>query len=684
MKNIPQKLEEILRGLQKVRERADGNWVACCPAHSDENPSLHVTLTEDRVLLKCFAGCTTEQICAALGIGLRDLFLNNGDGNHLSSHSGLTLDAFARAKRLNLNHLRQCDVRESVYDGKPAVAFVYRDVEGDYWATRYRIALTGDDRFKWETGASAKTLLYGARWFPLWRQRGVQTVLLVEGESDALTLWQAGVPAVGVPGAGSLSDQNAKLLDGFDVVLWREPDEGGNDLLELAQNLFGDRLRVLTPPDGVKDPSDFWLRIVSQHEKEEDARAEFRNAVEQMMAEAGAVPGVQVCSCAYIYSTPAHLAHTWNDAGSRYLGTSPEPPPMQWLVRGLIPARFTTNLYAESGQGKSYLVLHLALCLITGRPFAGEPVLPGEVLYLDWELDRDTAEYRWWKVCRGAGYNTAISKGLAYERMVKPIHEAYENIRAMVAEQKPVLVVVDSLGKALGNDPLDPKAVIRTYALLDNLGVAVLVIDHQAKPQSGDGDYSARWEFGSSYKRHYARSSLQLQRTGDNGEAVGLVLRHQKSNFGALHPDIHFAVRFVKNENAELHAVQLETAEDLRELFGTRSEILDVLASGDMTVNEIKDRLGMSESRIRQELQALKKAGKVEERERRGHGAKVWGLPQALIDSPIMDSLTADTDAATSTLTDPPQARPLQWWQTGQNVPDGDAEFVEVNEHDGA
>jgi hypothetical protein len=413
---------------------------------------------------------------------------------------------------------------------------------------------------------------------------------------------------------------------------------------------------------------------VSQHEKEEDARAEFRDAVQQMMAEASAVPGVQVC----IYKDSAH---TWNDAGSRYLGTSPEPPPMQWLVRGLIPARFTTNLYAESGQGKSYLVLHLALCLITGRPFAGEPVLPGEVLYLDWELDRDTAEYRWWKVCRGAGYNTAISKGLAYERMVKPIHEAYENIRAMVAEQKPVLVVVDSLGKALGNDPLDPKAVIRTYALLDNLGVAVLVIDHQAKPQNGDADYGSKWEFGSSYKRHYARSSLQVERTGDNGEAVGLVLRHQKSNFGALHPDIHFAVRFVKNENGDLHAVQFETPEVLPDVFGTRGEILQVLASGDLTVKEIAERIGVDDSRVRHELQALKKAGKVVERATRGHGAKVWGLSQVCAESLYMHSCTPDADTTTPS-PDPAPARPLQWWQTGQNIPDGDPEFLEVDGHD--
>jgi putative DNA primase/helicase len=76
MSVIPEKLQKILRkSAQRLREQADGSWVACCPAHPDENPSLHIRLTNDRVLLHCFAGCTTEQICAALGIELRDSVL---------------------------------------------------------------------------------------------------------------------------------------------------------------------------------------------------------------------------------------------------------------------------------------------------------------------------------------------------------------------------------------------------------------------------------------------------------------------------------------------------------------------------------------------------------------------------------------------------------------------------------
>jgi DNA primase len=50
-------------------------WKALCPAHEDHNASLSVNEGADgRVLLKCFTGCTTENIVAALGLSMNDLF----------------------------------------------------------------------------------------------------------------------------------------------------------------------------------------------------------------------------------------------------------------------------------------------------------------------------------------------------------------------------------------------------------------------------------------------------------------------------------------------------------------------------------------------------------------------------------------------------------------------------------
>lgn len=43
-------------------------WEACCPSHNDKHPSLRVTLTaDDRILLKCWAGCGAVDILMALG-----------------------------------------------------------------------------------------------------------------------------------------------------------------------------------------------------------------------------------------------------------------------------------------------------------------------------------------------------------------------------------------------------------------------------------------------------------------------------------------------------------------------------------------------------------------------------------------------------------------------------------------
>lgn len=66
-------LEGFLARLEKVTG-GRGKWLARCPAHDDRDPSLSVGQADDgRVLIHCFAGCTPEDITAAVGIELWDL-----------------------------------------------------------------------------------------------------------------------------------------------------------------------------------------------------------------------------------------------------------------------------------------------------------------------------------------------------------------------------------------------------------------------------------------------------------------------------------------------------------------------------------------------------------------------------------------------------------------------------------
>jgi hypothetical protein len=69
------KLEVLLGKLLKVRGRGSNTWTACCPAHGDKTPSLAIKMLEDgRILLHCFAGCSSEEVLTALGLTIHDLF----------------------------------------------------------------------------------------------------------------------------------------------------------------------------------------------------------------------------------------------------------------------------------------------------------------------------------------------------------------------------------------------------------------------------------------------------------------------------------------------------------------------------------------------------------------------------------------------------------------------------------
>lgn len=64
----------ILDRLEDVRENARG-WMAVCPAHEDRSASLSIGLGDDgRILLNCFAGCSTTDVIAAAGVEWAALF----------------------------------------------------------------------------------------------------------------------------------------------------------------------------------------------------------------------------------------------------------------------------------------------------------------------------------------------------------------------------------------------------------------------------------------------------------------------------------------------------------------------------------------------------------------------------------------------------------------------------------
>lgn len=57
-------------------------------------------------------------------------------------------------------------------------------------------------------------------------------------------------------------------------------------------------------------------------------------------------------------------------------------PPLQWLIKGLLPRYGLAALYGPSGSGKSFLAQELAGCIVTGRKWFGLLVKQAPVVYV--------------------------------------------------------------------------------------------------------------------------------------------------------------------------------------------------------------------------------------------------------------------------------------------------------------
>lgn len=254
-------LNILLAKLSGVKSTRNG-WLAKCPCHDDREPSLSISLGADgRILLKCFAGCSVEQIVRALGLEMRDLFPQR---------------AQQRSRQERVTSVRKYEIR---------------DPSGNLVAIHKRIELAdGSKQFHWlkpDGSFSNGTIkpielpLYGVH-----ELNAKGFVVVAEGEKARDALASVGVPAVGtVCGAASTPCDGAlkPLLDVEIVYLWPDADEPGRAHMQrIAQRLraLGHRdIRVITWPEAPNggDAAD----LIAYAESSEQAREAIGELLEQ-------------------------------------------------------------------------------------------------------------------------------------------------------------------------------------------------------------------------------------------------------------------------------------------------------------------------------------------------------------------------------------------------------------------
>lgn len=232
-------LDALLAKLNKVKKSGEGKYMSLCPSHEDKQDSLSITSDKEKILVHCFAGCSTESVLQSLGLNVTDLFFDH--------------------KLQKPKIVKTYDYTDET--GK--VLFQVCRLEPKSFRQRHK---DGNGEWAWNTKDIKKVLYH------LPDIIRAPKVYFVEGEKDADNLCDCGLVATTSPGgAKSWKDSYIEPLIGKKVVLIPDMDDAGLAYgREIAFALMGKaQLSCILLP--VKDVSDW---ILTRKPTSKDAQVE--------------------------------------------------------------------------------------------------------------------------------------------------------------------------------------------------------------------------------------------------------------------------------------------------------------------------------------------------------------------------------------------------------------------------
>jgi putative DNA primase/helicase len=267
---VPLTLPDFLARLTGVIQQTDG-WKTLCPAHEDRTQSLTVKAgTRQPIVLHCHAGCATEAILGALGLGM---------------------DAISHPQRSRGRPTRVQATLVAAYDyrGRDGV-LRYQSVRFDPKAFRQRRP-DPERPGEWIWKMKGVELVpYRLDEVAAFARMGQSSVVVTEGEKDADRLWDEAIPATtNVGGAGKWTTAySAMLKDAGVTEIFSPPDNDEPGRAHAAQVIASCReagiVARLLALDGLgehEDVSDFLdrfgvdaFRLAMTAARVQDTRAE--------------------------------------------------------------------------------------------------------------------------------------------------------------------------------------------------------------------------------------------------------------------------------------------------------------------------------------------------------------------------------------------------------------------------
>ncbi|MBR1362924.1 AAA family ATPase [Bradyrhizobium ottawaense] len=228
-------------------------------------------------------------------------------------------------------------------------------------------------------------------------------------------------------------------------------------------------------------------------------------------------------------------------------------PDREWLVPGLIPAGNVTLLYGDGGTGKSLLALQLAATKVRGGMFFGRPLKAGKCEFFTAEDSRDEIHRRLVDIARMEHFPLSELGGLSVTSLVDTdallateggdgLTETplYRKLESILAENRPDLLVLDTLADVFGGNEVVRAQARRFVAMLRKLclfyGCTVVVLAHPSLSGMDKGTSgSTGWNNSVRSRLFFARV---LDTDGTEPDEDARVLRVGKLNYGRVGTEI--------------------------------------------------------------------------------------------------------------------------------------------------
>mgnify|MGYP005812707597 CR=1 FL=1 len=266
----------------------------------------------------------------------------------------------------------------------------------------------------------------------------------------------------------------------------------------------------------------------------------------------------------------------------------------RYLIDPMLVQDEVNIIYGKGSSGKSYFAQYLSVLVDAGLSAGGLCVEPSKVLYLDWETTRREINSRVSYLRRGLGIEGVC--GIWYKRMTAALHTDLETVKDLVVQKGISLVVVDSLASALGGEPESAAVCLNMFNALRELEVTSLCIHHVNKQTTAPKEAQL---FGSNYIYNSARNLFQLHADiVPQSRAMTIGVYHVKMNNGPMIADMGYELAFGEG-TVTLERRDVKDNPELEQHQRNVDRLDNALRDGPLTVGDLVDKLGKSESQIR-------------------------------------------------------------------------------------